>query len=98
MNVATRLILLFLTWSVVCFSASRSVTTCRASDGPSFAPLGWPTISREQKPWTRWWWFGGAVDPKNLEAELARFSKAGLGGVEITCLYDAKGYEDRHIR
>ena len=98
MNVATRLILLFLTWSVVCFSASRSVTTCRASDGPSFSPLGWPTISREQKPWTRWWWFGAAVDPKNLEAELDRFSKAGLGGVEITCLYDAKGYEDRHIR
>lgn len=98
MNVAARLTLLSLAGILALFSTPRSVTTCRASDDPSFGPLDWPAISREQKPWTRWWWFGAAVDPENLQGELARFSKAGLGGVEITCLYDAKGYEDRHVR
>jgi hypothetical protein len=58
---------------------------------------GWPEITRENKPWTRWWWPGSAVDKASLTAQLEKFAAAGLGGVEITPIYGAKGYEERYI-
>ena len=60
--------------------------------------LAWPAITRENKPWTRWWWLGSAVDKPNLTRELQALSAAGFGGVEITPIYGAKGYEDRFIK
>jgi len=57
----------------------------------------WPAITRENKPWTRWWWLGSAVDKPNLTRELEALAAAGFGGVEITPIYGAKGYEDRFI-
>lgn len=57
----------------------------------------WPEITRENKPWTRWWWPGSAVDKASLTRQLEQFAAAGLGGVEITPIYGAKGYEDRYI-
>ena len=57
----------------------------------------WPKISREARPWTRWWWLGSAVDKPNLTRELEAIAAAGFGGVEITPIYGAKGYEDRFI-
>jgi hypothetical protein len=59
--------------------------------------LAWPPIGREQKPWTRWWWLGNAVDKANLTRELTDFAAHGLGGVEVTPVYGAKGYESRFI-
>jgi hypothetical protein len=70
-----------------------SVST-QASGAPS---LEWPALQPETKPWTRWWWPGSAVDPASLTAQLEEFSKAGLGGVEITPIYGARGFEDRSI-
>jgi hypothetical protein len=61
------------------------------------ADLGWPEISRENKPWTRWWWPGSAVDKASLTQQLEKAAAAGLGGVEITPIYGAKGYEERYI-
>jgi len=58
---------------------------------------GWPEIRRENKPWTRWWWPGSAVDEANLTRQLESFARAGLGGVEITPIYGARGYEERYI-
>ena len=58
----------------------------------------WPTINKEMKPWTRWWWMGNAVDEKNLSALLKTYQQAGLGGVEIAPIYGAKGYEDRYLQ
>jgi hypothetical protein len=66
------------------------------SSGPT-DPLAWPEVKQEHKPWTRWWWMGSAVDKENLTRELTDFAAAGLGGVEITPIYGAKGYEDRFI-
>ncbi len=53
----------------------------------------WPEISQTSKPWTRWWWMGSAVDKPNIKQHLIAFQQAGLGGVEITPIYGAKGAE-----
>ena len=58
---------------------------------------GWPTITHQAKPWTRWWWQGSAVEPASLTAQLEAFKAAGLGGVEITPIYGVRGVEDRFI-
>ncbi len=61
------------------------------------AALDWPAITRQNKPWTRWWWLGSIVDKPNLTTEIEKYQKAGLGGLEITPIYGIKGYEDRFI-
>jgi hypothetical protein len=66
--------------------------TPAAADSPA-----WPEITRENKPWTRWWWPGSGVDKASLTRQLEQFAAAGLGGVEITPIYGAKGYEDRYV-
>lgn len=57
----------------------------------------WPQQTVESKPWTRWWWFGSAVDETNLTYNIGKLGKAGIGGVEITPIYGVKGYEDKYI-
>ena len=59
---------------------------------------GWPQITKEAKPWSRWWWMGSAVDPTNLKATMEAYSRAGLGGLEITPIYGVHGYENRFIK
>lgn len=44
----------------------------------------WPEITRESKPWTRWWWHGSAVTKEGITSEMEAYQKAGLGGLEIT--------------
>jgi hypothetical protein len=62
-----------------------------------WASLEWPQITRETKPWSRWWWMGSIVNEKDLTAEMEKYAKVGLGGLEITPIYGVKGYEDRFI-
>ena len=57
----------------------------------------WPGVTKEMKPWTRWWWLGSAVDKPNLSRDIKLLDEAGFGGVEVTPIYGAKGYEDRYI-
>ncbi|RZK54515.1 MAG: glycoside hydrolase, partial [Pedobacter sp.] len=57
----------------------------------------WPVMEKQMKPWVRWWWMGSAVDEKNLSQNLTTYQKAGIGGVEITPIYGAVGYESRYI-
>lgn len=57
----------------------------------------WPKITKETKPWTRWWWMGNAVNKADLTAAMEQYAKAGLGGVEITPIYGVKGYEDEFL-
>ncbi|MCX2476819.1 glycosyl hydrolase [Pedobacter sp. MC2016-05] len=57
----------------------------------------WPKIESQMKPWTRWWWMGNAVDEKNLKIVLQKYAAAGLGGVEITPIYGAMGYEKQYL-
>jgi len=57
----------------------------------------WPAITSESRPWTRWWWLGSAVDYENITNLLQIYNEAGLGGVEITCIYGVKGQETNNI-
>jgi len=57
----------------------------------------WPEITRSAKPWTRWWWPGSAVDRANLTRQLEAIAAAGIGGVEITPIYGARGAEARYV-
>jgi len=61
------------------------------------AKTPWPEIQKQMRPWTRWWWMGNAVDEKNLSEALTTYAAAGIGGVEITPIYGAKGFESRYI-
>ena len=57
----------------------------------------WPETTNLQKPWTRWWWMGNAVDKENITYNLEQMAEAGIGGVEITPIYGVKGYEDQFL-
>ena len=61
------------------------------------APLSWPAATRDNKPWTRWWWLGSAVDTASLTAQVAQLGSAGFGGVEVTVIYGAKGADSAYI-
>ena len=79
-------------------AASLLLSLPSFSQSPASAEsLGWPELTKENKPWTRWWWPGSGVDQASLTRQLEQFAAAGLGGVEITPIYGAKGYEDRYI-
>ena len=75
--------LLLLTLSVAGFAAEP-------------APL-WPEATQTARPWTRWWWPASAVERQELSREIEALAAAGLGGVEITPIYGARGYEDRTL-
>jgi hypothetical protein len=62
------------------------------------SPLLWPPIIRETKPWTRWWWPGSIVNPRDLTAALEKYNGVGLGGLELTVIYGVKGQEDKFIQ
>ena len=57
----------------------------------------WPEITRENKPWTRWWWPGSIVTSADLTFAMEKYRKAGLGGMEIAVIYGVKGQEEKII-
>jgi len=59
--------------------------------------LPWPEVTRDCRPWTRWWWPGNIVNPSDITHNLEIYKKAGLGGVEITPIYGVKGQEEKFI-
>lgn len=85
------------TLALIAASLLLSLPSFAQSPSSSPATLGWPEITKANKPWTRWWWPGSGVDKVSLTRQLEQFAAAGLGGVEITPIYGAKGYEDRYL-
>lgn len=86
--------------AVLCLLAQYAATKHAVAAEPAAASgdvLAWPTVSQTARPWTRWWWHGSAVDRENLTRLLETYHAAGLGGVEITCIYGVDGQEDRDI-
>ncbi|MGH7575204.1 MAG: glycosyl hydrolase, partial [Longimicrobiales bacterium] len=57
----------------------------------------WPEVTRESRPWTRWWWLGSAVDSAGITAGLEALAAAGFGGVEVTSIYGVDGHERAFI-
>ena len=78
---------------VVLFWSAQSCKPQKQAEAELTSTNLWPEIKQTSKPWTRWWWMGSAVDKPNLKAHLVAFQEAGLGGVEITPIYGAKGEE-----
>jgi hypothetical protein len=72
---------------------SRSQPEVAAQPGTS----PWPAVTQTAKPWMRWWWPGNAVEPAEITRHLEEFARAGIGGVEITPIYGARGAEGRYI-
>ncbi len=68
-----------------------------SADAQRTAALDWPLITKQTKPWTRWWWLGSIVNQRGLTVEMEKYAKANLGGLELTPIYGVKGYEDRFI-
>ncbi len=58
----------------------------------------WPEVKNVNQPWTRWWWMGNAVDSQNIDMLLKTYAEAGFGGVEITPIYGAAGYEEQYLK
>jgi len=71
------------------------VTPCKSQQQKSNA--FWPEIKSETRPWSRWWWMGSAVDGPNLSSLMAEYRKAGFGGLEITPIYGAVGFEGKYL-
>ncbi|MDP4226948.1 MAG: glycosyl hydrolase, partial [Bacteroidota bacterium] len=84
-----KLSFIILTAGLLSFSGS---SVCHAQ-----SKEGWPAVTKEMKPWTRWWWLGNAVDQEGLTFRLEEMNKAGFGGVEITPIYGTKGFESKFI-
>jgi hypothetical protein len=61
------------------------------------AQVAWPAITKQAKPWARWWWEGSAVNKKDLTYNMESYRAAGLGGLEITPIYGVKGRESEFI-
>jgi len=59
--------------------------------------LSWPAVTARTRPWVWWWWPGSAVDTTNIALQLQLFHDAGLGGVQVTPIYGAKGWESRYL-
>jgi len=57
----------------------------------------WSQSANTHKPWVRWWWPASAVDKASLTRQMEELARVGIGGVEITPIYGARGYEQRYI-
>lgn len=40
----------------------------------------WPAVTRETRPWSRWWWQGSAVDRASRDLPLSAFIAYGASG------------------
>ena len=39
------------------------------------------------RPYTRWWWFAGPIEPADVESQLRWVKEHGFGGVELAWVY-----------
>src|SRR5262245_9876772 len=78
-------------------AAALPLYVTNAGGQDSTTLLNWPPVTRQSRPWTRWWWHGSAVNKSDLTAQMEKYEKAGLGGLEITPIYGVKGAEASFI-
>lgn len=51
---------------------------------------------KEARGYTRWWWFGCAVEKDEIIHELDEMLEAGIGGVELQILYPIRADDEEH--
>lgn len=77
---------------------SAIVAAVLVLSGSVFAQsLEWPAVTHTTKPWTRWWWLGSILSEREVTAEMEKYAKANIGGLEITPIYGVKGQESRFL-
>jgi alpha-L-rhamnosidase len=81
--------------AVWCVAQTAGAADPRTREVPAATP--WPALTQTAKPWTRWWWPGSAVTRDGITNQLEQFAAAGIGGVEITPIYGARGSESQYI-
>lgn len=74
------------------------ISSSCAQQPPTSSSPAWPTVTTENKPWTRWWWMGSSVDKKGLTKAMEAYKEVGLGGLEITPIYGVQGREEQFIQ
>lgn len=70
---------------------------CAACISAEAQTIHLPEVSPTVAPWVRWWWPASAVERTEITRQLEILAAAGIGGVEITPIYGARGYEPRTI-
>ncbi|HEX5106868.1 MAG TPA: glycosyl hydrolase [Vicinamibacterales bacterium] len=75
----------------------RGSPSAQTSGSARSAPDSRLLATNTRKPWVRWWWPGSAVDRQSLTQQMEELARVGVGGVEITPIYGALGYESRYI-
>ena len=88
---------LWFLWLLLALGPLLFSGACQNDSETSPTP-GWPEVTAEMKPWSRWWWMASAVDSTNLRAALEQYAAVGLGGLEITPIYGVHGYEERFLK
>ena len=81
---------------VTFFALLLTAVSCNQAGEPQRFDLQWPEITQTMRPWTRWWWPGSAVTEQDINSMLDAYAQAGLGGMEVTTIYGAKGWEYRY--
>jgi hypothetical protein len=81
-----------------CLILIMTLLSCVPPASREYQQGQWPAISREMKPWTRWWWQGSALTKEAITAEMEAYHAAGIGGLEITPIYGVYGEEDHFTK
>jgi hypothetical protein len=84
-------------WMLAMWCTAQVVCAAGAEAPARTSPGAWPELTQTAKPWTRWWWPGSAVTREGITKQLEAFAAAGIGGVEITPIYGAKGAESQYL-
>ncbi|WP_206244369.1 glycosyl hydrolase [Novosphingobium terrae] len=70
-----------------------------ASTAHGEAPDLWTTFLHppaEARPMVRWWWFGPAVEDKEIDREIAAMKAGGFGGFEVQPTYPLSPDDPAH--
>ena len=80
--------------TLICFLFSVLTPVMWAQPGPGSSSLSLPELDRgfrnpqdDARIMVRWWWFGPAVDKRELEKEMLRMKEGGIGGFEVQTVY-----------
>lgn len=84
--------------TVILLAAFLLCVACSPPAGREEVGKGWPSLTQENKPWSRWWWHGSALTKEGITSEMEAYHAAGIGGLEITPIYGVYGQEAQFVQ